>query len=81
MNLKLLICAWLGHSQLVTYCFGYESCARCGTQIADTLGGAKTDLVIVNDFHVCDQCKTRYKTLGWKDKLLSKKPEWKISNA
>lgn len=69
-----ITCALIGHSRIVTYCFGYVSCARCGDQIGDTLGGM-TDLensVVVG--HACDICRANYEKLGWQDKLFVANP-------
>ena len=69
-----ITCALIGHSRIVTYCFGYVSCARCGDQIGDTLGGM-TDLgenVVVG--HACDICRANYEKLSWQDKLFVANP-------
>lgn len=69
-----IACALIGHSRIVTYCFGYVSCARCGDQIGDTLGGM-TDLgenVVVG--HACDICRANYEKLSWQDKLFVANP-------
>jgi hypothetical protein len=67
-------CALLGHSRIVTTCFGYVSCARCGEQIGDTLGGCfdLTDCVIVG--HGCDTCRANYAKLAWQDTVLTPDP-------
>jgi hypothetical protein len=69
-----IVCAFLGHSKIVTYCFGYVHCARCEAKIGDTLGGA-TELssnVIVE--HDCPTCRANFAKLGWADKLYTPTP-------
>ena len=58
-----ITCALIGHSRIVTYCFGYVS-ARCGDQIGDTLGGMTSleNSVVVG--HACDICRANYEKLG-----------------
>jgi len=75
MDIKLIICAALGHSKIVTSCFGYICCARCDTQLGDTLGGCYSirDIVIVG--HACDTCRTNYAKLSWKDKIFTINPK------
>jgi hypothetical protein len=62
-----IVCALIGHSKIVTSCFGYINCARCQEQLGDTLGGCYElkDHVIVG--HDCKSCRSNYKGLGWKD--------------
>lgn len=69
-----ITCALIGHSRIVTYCFGYVSCARCGDQIGDTLGGMTNleNSVVVG--HACDICRANYEKLGWQDKLFVPNP-------
>ena len=67
-------CALIGHSRIVTMCLGYVSCARCGDQIGDTIGGT-TDLgenVVAG--HNCDTCRENYTKLTWADKLFVADP-------
>lgn len=69
-----IVCALIGHSSIVTYCFGYVSCSRCEAQLGDTLAGAYSlkDSVIVG--HDCARCQTNYSKLGWRDKLYARAP-------
>lgn len=69
-----ITCALIGHSRIVTYWFGYVSCARCGDQIGDTLGGMTNidNSVIVG--HACDVCRANYEKFGWQDKLFVANP-------
>lgn len=69
-----ITCALIGHSRIVTYCFGYISCARCGDQIGDTLGGMTSleNSVVVG--HACDICQANYEKLSWQDKLFVANP-------
>ena len=72
-RLKETFCVWFGHSNIVTNCFGYVSCARCGVQIADTLtGGPVPDAVLVG--HDCDTCRKNYIKCTWRDKLFAPYP-------
>lgn len=79
MNFGLLVCSLLGHSDITEFCFGYHSCARCGTQLGDSLGGAYLNEreVIINHRpggKPCKACRTNYKILSWKDKLFVQDP-------
>ena len=72
---EAVTCALLGHSKIVTGCFGYVYCARCGEQIGDALGGCfygTEDAVIVG--HNCPTCRANYEKLGWEDKILCPDP-------
>jgi len=78
-----LVCALVGHSKIITMCFGYMNCSRCGEQVGDTLGGASSAKGYVVVGHACKECKATYKQLSWQDKLYAadpfpkKKPERK----
>ena len=70
-----ITCALVGHSKIQTFCFGYFSCARCGTQLGDSLGGCYPDapnVVIVG--HECPTCHENYKKLTWNDKIFCPDP-------
>ncbi len=73
-KLRQIVCVFLGHSRIVTNCFGYKNCYRCGDQIGDTLAASfdMTDKVLVG--HDCEKCHANYKALTWRDKLLTPKP-------
>lgn len=71
-----VVCALVGHSRIVSACFGYITCERCGEQIADKLGGsgyaqAKT---CVQVGHNCTTCQRNYKRITWRDKFLVPNP-------
>lgn len=72
---KAITCALLGHSRIVTGCFGYVNCARCGAQLGDLLfsffDGA-SEAVVVG--HNCQTCRDNFKKLGWEDKILCPDP-------
>lgn len=71
---KRMICALVGHSGVVTTCFGYVNCARCGVQVGDTLGGtASLDTRVVVG-HNCDTCRANFAKMNWRDKLLTPDP-------
>ena len=69
-----IVCTLIGHSRIVTTCFGYVSCSRCKDQIGDTLGGCfeLKECVIVG--HNCDGCRKNYEKLTWRDKLYTPEP-------
>lgn len=73
---KKTVCALVGHSRIVTQCFGYVHCARCDAQIADKLGGSgyaqAEECVVVG--HNCKQCRENYKAMDWHDKYLTPNP-------
>lgn len=73
-RIKEIFCVLFGHSDIVTTSFGYVHCARCGSQIGDTLGGASSleNNVIVG--HDCGKCRDNYKLLSWKDKIFCANP-------
>ncbi len=73
-KLKAVICALVGHSRIVTQCFGYVHCARCEAQIGDTLAGAFDGKSTVILYHDCDMCRRAAKSLTWKDRLLVPDP-------
>ena len=64
-----IVCAIIGHSNILDSCFGYIYCTRCKAQIGDTLGGVYSNDKCVLIGHSCDTCKKNYKELTWKDKL------------
>lgn len=71
---KSITCSLLGHSHITTEFFGYISCARCGKQIGDMLGGYFYDPLEVRVGHNCPICQANYEKLGWEDKVLTPDP-------
>lgn len=71
---KDVICSLIGHSNIQEMCFGYVSCARCGTQVGDTLAGIYENKKQVVVGHNCEICRENYKKLSWKDKYLCPNP-------
>ena len=69
-----IVCALVGHSNIITGCFGYIYCGRCEAQIGDTLGGSYTnpDAVLVG--HNCADCRKNAKRLTWRDMLYAPDP-------
>ena len=67
---RSVLCQLVGHSNVLSGCFGYISCVRCSDQIGDTLAGCYTnkDAVIVG--HGCKDCRANRKRLTWRDLLL-----------
>ena len=67
---KKITCALIGHSKIVESCFGYITCARCDSQLGDTLGGIyDTSSNVIVD-HECEACKQNWIKLSWEDKFL-----------
>lgn len=68
-----VVCAMIGHSKIISLCFGYVKCARCDAQI-DQFGSVfdTTDSVIMR--HNCEICQENFKKLGWKDLYLCPDP-------
>jgi hypothetical protein len=73
---RSVTCSLIGHSRVVSMCFGYVNCGRCEDQIGDTLGGASDMSKRVAIGHrdketggVCATCLTNYKKLDWRDKV------------
>ena len=71
---KRMVCALIDHSRIVSFCWGYITCGRCGETIGDTIASTFSlkEKVIIN--HKCDTCKKNYKSMGWKDKFLVDDP-------
>lgn len=69
-----VVCAMIGHSRIMSYCFGYWSCGRCDTQIGDSLGSTfdGSNMVVIG--HECAKCLANFKSLTWQDKLYAPKP-------
>jgi len=69
-RIKGIVCQLIGHSRIVELCFGYVSCARCGDQIGDTLGGTYdlSDKIVVG--HNCETCRANYAKLNWQDRFM-----------
>jgi hypothetical protein len=68
---KSVTCSLIGHSNILDSFFGYVSCARCGAQLGDTLGGSYRNDKAVFLGHECDECKSNYDKLTWKDKIFA----------
>jgi len=74
MNIRLLICSLLNHSNIEDVTWGYHNCARCGERRGDSFIGGYRNAQNVVVGHDCDVCKENYKKLSWKDKLLTPYP-------
>jgi hypothetical protein len=72
----MMVCALIGHSRIITACFGYVHCARCEAQVADKLGGAGYSQAAecVQVGHNCPTCRKNFKAMGWRDKFLAPNP-------
>ena len=68
---KEIVCSFIGHSNIVTGCFGYIYCGRCEAQVGDALGGYYRNNNAVQVGHNCETCRENYKKLTWKDKYLA----------
>lgn len=66
-------CSLIGHSKIITGCFGYQYCGRCTQQVGDTLGGVGVDGEVIVG-HECPTCVRNYSRLGWKDKVFVPNP-------
>ena len=73
-RIKGIVCSLIGHSNIITSCFGYIHCARCDAHIGDSLGGfyRNENAVIVG--HNCETCRMNYEKMGWEDKFLCPDP-------
>lgn len=69
-----IVCALIGHSNILDGCFGYMHCARCSAQVGDTLAGTYTNALAVIVAHDCDICRKNYARMNWRDKFLSPDP-------
>jgi len=74
MSFKGIICEMIGHSRIISMCWGYVHCGRCDQQIGDTLAGIYNLEGYVIIGHNCKACKKNYKKLTWRDKLLVSNP-------
>ena len=66
---KKITCVLIGHSKIITTCFGYIYCSRCEDQIGDSLAGVFDGGKHVIVGHDCSTCRENYKNLTWEDKL------------
>lgn len=69
-----VVCSLIGHSNIVSTCFGYVYCGRCNEQIGDSLGSYFDGSKVVIIGHNCNTCRENYKALTWKDKLFCPDP-------
>ena len=74
MSFKGIICEMIGHSKIISMCFGYVHCGRCNQQIGDRLAGVFDTRKYVVVGHRCKTCKKNYKKLTWRDKLFVPNP-------
>ena len=72
------MCALVGHSRLLDFCFYYFTCARCDAQVGDSLTGSFVAKGVVVSGHgklkvkECD-CRAVAKKLTWRDTALVKR--------
>lgn len=61
-------CALIGHSHIITSCFGYQYCGRCREQIGDSLASVGIgDEVVIG--HKCPTCTANYEKMDWRHKV------------
>jgi len=68
-KLMSIFCVLFGHAKVVSKCFGYVSCARCGTQIGDTLAGVFDLEKYVIKGHNCDVCDENWSNLKIRERV------------
>jgi hypothetical protein len=70
------VCSLIGHSRIVSACFGYIYCGRCEAQVADKLGGPGYQHAesCVQIGHNCKTCRANFNKMGWLDKWLVPDP-------
>jgi hypothetical protein len=77
-----IFCAVFRHSHLVTNCFNYKNCARCGQQLGDTLAGTgllptgKGGFFQIDQICTCADCRKAFDSLNWIDKFMCPKAKW-----
>lgn len=76
-----IFCALFRHSHLVTNCMGYKYCARCATQLGDTVGGVglpagKGGYFGIGQLCQCESCRQAFDTLTWVDRFMCPKAVW-----
>ncbi len=69
-----IVCALIGHSNILTAFLGYHYCARCEAQVGDSLGGVYSNNNAVYVGHNCETCRANYERLDWMDKLFCPDP-------
>ena len=80
-KVKLIFCAVCRHSHLLTNCFGYKYCARCGEQLGDTLADGPMitgygGFFLIGQKCTCKECRQAFDTLTWMDRFLCPKATW-----
>jgi hypothetical protein len=71
---RSMVCAMVGHSNIVSTCFGQVVCLRCGSEVGDTLMGTFNMKDKVIDQHDCSTCRGNYKKMNWTDKFMTPNP-------
>ncbi len=80
-KLASIFCALFRHSHLVTNFMGYKYCARCGTQVGDTLAGTglptgKGGHFLIGQTCQCASCRQSFESLTWLDRFMCPKAVW-----
>jgi hypothetical protein len=74
-----MVCSIVGHSRIVSSCFGYITCERCHVQIADKLVGSYAQAeACVQVGHNCEICRLNYQKMNWRDKFMVADPLTKV---
>lgn len=74
---RAVFCALWGHSyRIVTNCFGYKYCGRCGQQVGDSLGGYWDGSRACDINCACNACRKQWESIPWWQRLLIKTPKW-----
>lgn len=71
---KDVVCALVGHSDIIDVCFGEVTCGRCGEIVGDTLMGMYSLKEKVIMGHDCKVCRKNFKKLTWRDKFMAPDP-------
>ena len=73
-TIKKVLCAVVGHPPVLETFFGYQTCARCGEQLGDSLAGVSvaTSAAVVG--HNCEKCAGIWRSLSPEQRLLTLNP-------
>lgn len=69
-----VVCALVGHSKIMSTCFGYWHCGRCEAQLGDSLGGVYDGGGKVVIGHNCETCRENYAACTWRDTVFAPDP-------
>ena len=69
-----VVCSLLGHSLIQECCLGYYTCARCGEQVGDSIGGVYSASNVVVLGHDCPVYRANYEKLDWRHRIFAPDP-------